>query len=290
MMRRRLAFLLIASLALGLLPVLPRPAFSAAPVVVIGGRLVFKVAKWLGQELLAGAAAGAGEEMGRRAVGFVLDRETGQKFNQQLQQRETEIGTKIRRVSTPEQARLQTELEVIRSQREMIQSLLKSTPRPEDLARFRRQVKNDLDKIADILEEHEERIGDLEYEVAALQAQLEALEEVAPITMLKDADRFDEAVAAVNLEVTAGLQLTFQVEPGDAFIRTWRRGEPRASLNGRANEYDPRKKGSKVLYLAGDGEYLVTIIHDTLPSYRILVRASELEDPKTFRVRLGKTR
>jgi hypothetical protein len=31
--------------------------------------------------------------MGRRAVGFVLDRETGQKYNQQLQQRETEIGT-----------------------------------------------------------------------------------------------------------------------------------------------------------------------------------------------------
>lgn len=290
-MQRRLAFLLIASLALVLLPVLPRPAFSVGPAaVVVGGRLVFKVAKWLGTELLAGAAAGAGEEMGRRSVGFVLDRETGQKYNQQLQQRETEIGTQIRRVSTPEQARLQTELEVIRSQREMIQSLLKSTPRPEDLARFRRQVKSDLDKIEDILEEHEQRIGDLEYEVAALKAQLDALEEVTPITMLKDAERFDEAVAVVHLEVTAGLQLTFQVEPGDASVRTWRRGEPRASLNGRANEYDPRKKGSKVLYLAGDGEYLITIIHDTLPSYRILVHASELEDPRTFRVTLGKAR
>lgn len=43
--------------------------------------------------------------------------------------------------------------------------------------------------------------------------------------------------------------------------------------------------------LAGDGEYLIiTILHDTLLTYRILVRASELEDPKTFRVLLGKSR
>ncbi len=245
---------------------------------------------------ISAAVTEAGKETGRKATEFVFDKVTGARYEKEFAKREVTIARELPQASAAERANLQQELKIVRSQRQVLKTLLETTPRQEDLVKLQRQVQWDLASLMEILERHETRIGNLETEVedlkhledrfAELQARLSELEEVTPITILQQAERFDLAVKAVDLEVSAGLHLQFRVEPEDAFIRTWRRGEERATVNGRAKEYDPRRRDAKTLILPFNGDYLITILHDTRPAYRILVHADELVDPRVFSLRL----
>lgn len=281
----------IAAIAINLL--ISGPPAAAVPIpppLVIGG------VKWLANTFIAAAVTEAGKETGRKAVTFVFDKVKGAYYDKEFAKREVTIRHELPQVSAVEKANLQQELKILQSQRRVLKSLLETTPRQDDLVKLQRQVQADLASLTEILDRHEERIGVLESDVeelkhledrfSELEARLGELEEITPVIVLQQAERFDRAVNAVDLEISTGLHLQFRVEPEDAFIRTWRRGEERATVNGRAKEYDPRRKGTKTLILPFDGDYLITILHETRPSYRILVHADELSDPKVFNVRL----
>lgn len=280
-------FLIVLALPGGLEAV--APVVVGVGVAVLRPVVVRKVGRTLAGQFAVALTKGAGQAAGRWLVDWLRESSNGKTLDHQLQDRKAEIDTNLGRATPAERKVLEAELETLRNQRRIIQTALSRVPKREEIERFQREVSADLEKLELIVADHEKRISQLETEVADLHDRVENIEgRLGPGATLADLDRFDEAAVTVNEEITAGLMLRFQIDPSDAFVRTWRRGDTRAVVNGRASEYDPRKKGTQTLYLASDGEYLIFLIHDTLPTYRIKVNADSLEDPRTIRVALGK--
>jgi hypothetical protein len=293
--RRNLLFNRGTAIFLIILTVLPGVLGAVAPVVVGVGVAVLRpvvvrhVGRTLAGQFALALAKGAGQAAGRWLVDWLRESSNGKTLDRQLQERKAEIDAHLGRATPAERKVLETELETLRNQRRIIQAALSRVPKREEIERFQREVSADLERLELIVADHEKRIGQLEEDVTDLRIRVEDIEaRLGPGATLEDLDRFDEAAATVDEEITAGLMLRFQIDPSDAFVRTWRRGDARGVMNGRAAEYDPRKKGTQTLYLASDGEYLIYLLHDTMPGYRIKVNANSLEDPRTIRVALEK--
>ncbi|HYO14681.1 MAG TPA: hypothetical protein VE685_15915 [Thermoanaerobaculia bacterium] len=265
---------------------------DANPVVVgvvVRSVVVRTVGKTLTTQFKAALTRGAGEAAGRWLVDWLRESSNGKTLDRQLQERQSEIDAGFARATPAERKVLEAELAALRKQRRIIQDALSRVPKREEIEQFQREVSADLQRLEEIVADHEKRIGKLEGDVADLRSRVEDIEgRLGPGATLADLDRFDEAARTADTELTTGLMLRFQIDPSDCFVRTWRRGDARGVVNGRAAEYDPRKKNTQTLYLPSDGEYLIYLIHDTLPTHRIKVNADSLEDPRTIQVVLGR--
>ena len=63
--------------------------------------------------------------------------------------------------------------------------------------------------------------------------------------------RFDAAADRARGPIDTGRFLTFKVQPDQALIRVWRRGEPRQRVMGQARSYDVSEDDGRALELAG---------------------------------------
>ena len=92
------------------------------------------------------------------------------------------------------------------------------------------------------------------------------------------AEEWDVAAAAADAERTLQGELRFELDPEDAIVRTWLRGDRRAVVQGNARYFRPKRKGERSLELP-PGDYLITFVHDRIGEYtikaRIVPRGSE---------------
>ncbi len=273
-MRHQVRIVLVI-LAATLLLAAPGPL--AADVL---GDILLAVAKEVGKAVLSAVV--------QRGTNALIDHVKGQWYEKRLDEATEAAKTKLTTASPDERKTLDREIEIARSQRRTLERLMQSVPSQQELDELRRQVATDLEAVHEVLGEHDQRIGQLEADIRELRSRVESLEsrELGPDP--SDEARFDEEAQHAQMELETGLQIHFEIDPGDAYVRTWRRGDPRGIVNGQAREYDPREKGFSTLDLPSDGEYLIVLLHGLLPGRRIHVRASSFHDPTIIRLRLGR--
>lgn len=95
-----------------------------------------------------------------------------------------------------------------------------------------------------------------------------------PTGLAPELRRFDQRASRAAQEVSSSRRLRFQIDPPEAYVRVWQRGERRGWLLGQAKDYDASEKDSKIAELPVDGDYLLTLVADGLPEVDVLVRAS----------------
>lgn len=98
---------------------------------------------------------------------------------------------------------------------------------------------------------------------------------------LKD---FDQAARSAQRKLESGLFFTFEVEPEDALVRVWRRGDKRQRVMGQAATYAPKKKDTNALELPEPGEYLITLVAEGFPEYILYTKAENRGSPTPQRI------
>lgn len=91
-----------------------------------------------------------------------------------------------------------------------------------------------------------------------------------------DADlaAFDAAAGEAHREMSTGRYFKFMVEPDNAIVRLWQRGEERQTVLGQAKGYSAKGRDSRSFELPEDGDYLFTFIADGFPNLSVLVHAT----------------
>lgn len=86
--------------------------------------------------------------------------------------------------------------------------------------------------------------------------------------------KFDAAAGQAQREMNTGRFFKFMVEPEDAVVRLWRRGEERQVVLGQAKGYSAKDRDGRSVELPEDGDYLFTFIADGVPNFMVLVHAT----------------
>lgn len=90
---------------------------------------------------------------------------------------------------------------------------------------------------------------------------------------------FDQAAAGARHELRGSRFLRFQVDPPEAYVRAWRRGEERGWVLGKAEEFAAGEKKAGSAELPEAGDYLLTLVADGWPEVTILVHAETGQGP-----------
>jgi hypothetical protein len=138
--------------------------------------VVTTVGKWL-----LGQIAGYG-------LGKGIDRVLGLDYQSQLAKVEADLKAELRR-GAGNPAKLQVELEAVKSQLAILRSLLNSRPTQEQLEQFRRQLQKDLDEVKRVQKEHDDRISALERKVQEQEFRIIGLEEREKMRDAMDSER-----------------------------------------------------------------------------------------------------
>ena len=100
---------------------------------------------------------------------------------------------------------------------------------------------------------------------------------------------FDAAAAEAHREMNSGRFFKFLIDPSDAVVRLWRRGEERQLVLGQAQQYNAKDRDGRSVELPDDGDYLFTFISDGHPDFLVLVHATSGggSGPQVIRAALG---
>lgn len=106
-------------------------------------------------------------------------------------------------------------------------------------------------------------------------------------TVAEHLTAFDQAAGRAQREITSGRLLTFQVEPEEALIRVWRRGDERQRVMGQAQAYAPKNRNSNSLELPEAGQYLITLVAEGFPDFVIYALIEDGRGPAPRRIQVS---
>jgi hypothetical protein len=136
---------------------------SASSAQAQAGPVILRAGKWIGEQLIG------------YGTGKVIDKLAGLDCEEELRQVEASLSVQLKKERSDKE-KIRAELAATQSQLQIINSLLRTKPTSTDIAEFRRQLVKDLDKVLVVQEEHDQRITQLEREVADLTMRLRRIE------------------------------------------------------------------------------------------------------------------
>ncbi len=137
--------------------------FVAPHAYAQAGPLILRAGKWIGDQLIG------------YGTGKAIDLLLGQDYEKELQQVEASLSLQLRKERSDKE-KIRTELAATKSQLQILDSLLRSRPKPVDVEGFRGQLAKDLENVLRVQGQHDERITRLEREIEALTLRLRRLE------------------------------------------------------------------------------------------------------------------
>ncbi len=113
--------------------------------------------------------------------------------------------------------------------------------------------------------------------------------DLEPLAVASHIAAFEAAAEGAHREMDSGRFFKFLIEPPDAVVRLWQRGEERQVVLGQARQYNARDRDSRSVELPDDGDFLFTFLGEGHPDLVVLVHATSGRGagPQVIRARLG---